>query len=40
MKNANPRVRLDRLLMERGMASSRERAKALILSGAVLVGEE
>jgi len=40
MKNANPRVRLDRLLIERGMASSRERAKALILSGAVLVGEE
>ncbi len=40
MKDKNPRVRLDRLLVERGMALSRERAKAFILSGAVLVEEE
>lgn len=40
MKDENPRVRLDRLLVERGMALSSERAKALILSGAVLVEEE
>jgi len=33
------KVRLDRLLMERGVSSARERAKALILSGAVLVDE-
>ena len=32
------RVRLDKLLTERGLASSRERAQALILAGKVLVG--
>lgn len=31
------RVRLDKLLLERGMASSRERAQALVLAGKVLV---
>lgn len=31
--------RLDQLLVERGLAKSRERAKALILAGAVVVGE-
>ena len=31
------RVRLDKLLLERGMATSRERAQALILAGKVLV---
>ena len=31
------KVRLDRLLLERGMAASRERAQALILAGKVLV---
>ena len=31
------RVRLDKLLVERGMAASRERAQALILAGKVLV---
>jgi 23S rRNA (cytidine1920-2'-O)/16S rRNA (cytidine1409-2'-O)-methyltransferase len=31
------RVRLDKLLLERGLASSRERAQALILAGKVLV---
>lgn len=33
-----PKVRLDKLLLERGMAPSRERAQALILAGKVLVG--
>jgi 23S rRNA (cytidine1920-2'-O)/16S rRNA (cytidine1409-2'-O)-methyltransferase len=34
------RNRLDRLLLERGMAPSRERAQALILAGRVLVDEQ
>ena len=33
------KVRLDMLLVERGICRSRERARALIMSGAVLVGE-
>jgi 23S rRNA (cytidine1920-2'-O)/16S rRNA (cytidine1409-2'-O)-methyltransferase len=33
-----PRVRLDQLLVERGLAPSRERARALILAGQVTVG--
>jgi 23S rRNA (cytidine1920-2'-O)/16S rRNA (cytidine1409-2'-O)-methyltransferase len=32
-----PKIRLDRLLVERGIASSRERARALILAGDVFV---
>jgi 23S rRNA (cytidine1920-2'-O)/16S rRNA (cytidine1409-2'-O)-methyltransferase len=32
--------RLDQLLVERGLVSSRERAKAIILSGNVLVNDE
>jgi 23S rRNA (cytidine1920-2'-O)/16S rRNA (cytidine1409-2'-O)-methyltransferase len=32
-----PRARLDRLMVERGLAPSRERAQALILAGRVLV---
>ncbi len=32
--------RLDQLLVERGLAGSRERAKALIMSGSVLVNDE
>lgn len=32
------KVRLDKLLLERGLARSRERAQALILAGKVLVG--
>ena len=39
MKDKNPRIRLDRLLVERGMVPSRERARALILAGSVLVDE-
>src|SRR5262245_5386657 len=32
------RERLDKLLVDRGLVASRERARALIMSGAVLVG--
>jgi 23S rRNA (cytidine1920-2'-O)/16S rRNA (cytidine1409-2'-O)-methyltransferase len=32
-----PRERLDKLLVDRGLAPSRERARALVMSGAVLV---
>src|SRR5579872_7288594 len=34
------KVRLDKLLVERGLAGSRERAQALILAGRVLVEEQ
>ena len=34
------KVRLDKLLVDRGLASSRERAQALILAGRVLVNEQ
>jgi len=34
------KVRLDKLLVERGLAASRERAQALILAGKVLVEEQ
>ena len=39
MNKKNPKVRLDKLLAERGLCQTRERAKALILAGAVLVNE-
>jgi len=34
------KVRLDKLLLERGLAPSRERAQALVLAGRVLVNEQ
>ena len=34
------KLRLDALVVERGLAASRERARALILAGRVLVGEQ
>ena len=37
---ATPRVRLDLLVVERGFAPSRERARAYILAGRVLVNEQ
>ena len=40
MKARPPKVRLDRLLVDRGIATTREKAKALILSGLIVVGEE
>ena len=39
-KSRSPKTRLDVLLAERGMAPSRERARALILAGRVLVREQ
>jgi 23S rRNA (cytidine1920-2'-O)/16S rRNA (cytidine1409-2'-O)-methyltransferase len=41
-KDGNPpvKLRLDKLLVERGLAGSRERAQALILAGNVLVDEQ
>ena len=39
MKNKSLKVRLDKLLVERGITPTRERATALIMSGAVLVGD-
>jgi len=34
------KVRIDKLLVDRGLAGSRERARSLILAGRVLVGEQ
>jgi 23S rRNA (cytidine1920-2'-O)/16S rRNA (cytidine1409-2'-O)-methyltransferase len=39
MGSKSAKVRLDRLLVDRGIAPTRERAKALILAGIVMVGE-
>jgi 23S rRNA (cytidine1920-2'-O)/16S rRNA (cytidine1409-2'-O)-methyltransferase len=41
-RNGNPpvKLRLDKLLVDRGLAGSRERAQALILAGNVLVDEQ
>jgi len=40
LRGENLKVRLDKLLLERGLAGSRERAQALILEGKVLVDEQ
>jgi len=36
-KSAGPKLRLDQLLVDRGLAESREKARALVLAGAVMV---
>lgn len=36
---APDKIRLDKLLVEKGLVSTRERARSIILSGAVLVGD-
>jgi 23S rRNA (cytidine1920-2'-O)/16S rRNA (cytidine1409-2'-O)-methyltransferase len=40
IKPASMKTRLDKLLVERGLAASRERAQAMILAGRVLVNEQ
>ena len=40
MPQTSAKVRLDKLLVDRGLAASRERAQALILAGRVLVEEQ
>jgi 23S rRNA (cytidine1920-2'-O)/16S rRNA (cytidine1409-2'-O)-methyltransferase len=40
VKNSAEKIRLDKLLLDRGLVPSRERAQALILAGNVLVDEQ
>jgi 23S rRNA (cytidine1920-2'-O)/16S rRNA (cytidine1409-2'-O)-methyltransferase len=40
MKDNHSKTRLDRLMVDRGLAPTREKAKALIMAGVVVVGEE
>ncbi len=37
---ASPKIRLDQLLVERGLAESRTRAQALVMAGHVILGEK
>ena len=37
---ATPRIRIDTLLVQKGLVPSRERARALILAGRVLAAEQ
>jgi 23S rRNA (cytidine1920-2'-O)/16S rRNA (cytidine1409-2'-O)-methyltransferase len=37
---ATPRIRIDTLMVQKGLVPSRERARALILAGRVLVSEQ
>ena len=39
-KTDQSKIRLDRLLVERGLADSRQKAQAMILAGQVLVDEQ
>ncbi len=40
MQRISRRIRLDKLLVERGLAVSRERAQALVLAGKILVNDQ
>jgi len=40
LQKISRRIRLDKLLVERGLAASRERAQALVLAGKILVNEQ
>ncbi|MGH9397012.1 MAG: TlyA family RNA methyltransferase [Terriglobia bacterium] len=40
LNSSSTKIRLDRLLIDRGVAASREKAQALILAGQVLVGNQ
>lgn len=40
MRNSGTKIRLDRLLLQRGLVPSRERAQALILAGKILVNQQ
>ena len=40
MQRISRRIRLDKLLVERGLAASRERAQALVLAGKILVNDQ
>jgi 23S rRNA (cytidine1920-2'-O)/16S rRNA (cytidine1409-2'-O)-methyltransferase len=40
VKPSAPKIRLDKLLFDRGLVRSRERAQALVLAGQVLVNEQ
>ena len=37
---AKPKIRIDQLLVERGLAESRTRAQALVMAGHVMLGDK